>query len=225
MRQSKLNLRATIEQLRRQQASNELVINTVAHSRKWKEVLCHLRSGRSVEAIANWLRRGNQLSSGAGDIPSLSHLSGADTDLDSPTLISGVSDTSHTFGISDELLSASTVSTMSSDSLLSCSSRYDLDTNSQWSQYSEASQAHSNRSNSQPATNNSQDFASRMNTNDLVAFWADSVPLPVAPSPASSGVASSGGSVENSLFWPFPLPGWPILPTGDAFMDAGFGMM
>lgn len=254
-----MNLRNTIEQLRCQQASNELVINTLSHSRKWKEVLCQLRSGRSVEAIANWLD--NQFSLGAGATPSLSHLSSADTNLTNRATFAGASDTLCTSEMSDESVSASTVSSMSSDCLLD--SRYDMDANSQWSQSLEASQAHSNGSNSQPATDSSQPFTPKVNANDLATFWANSVPWPVAPPPASSQpaadssqpftpnvnandlvtcwsnsvplplaplpgssvVAGSGDSMEDSLFWPFPMQGQPMLPTGDAFAGGAFEMV
>lgn len=231
-----------------------MVINTLAHSRKWKEVLCQLRRGRSVEAIADWLR--TQLSLGA--IPSLSHLSesGADTNLGNLGFFSGVSDPLYTSELSDEPVSASTVSSLSSDSLLGsaynmdtnsqwsqghnvrsnsqpatdssmCSdsllgSAYNMDTGSQWSQHLEASQGHCSRSNSQPAADSSQPFGTSVDANDLVAFWANSVPLPVAPTSASSAVAGAGDSVEDSLFWPFPVQGQPMMPTGDAFLGGGF---
>lgn len=226
MRQSKSNLRSTIEQLRRQQASNDLVFNTLSHSRKWKEVLCQLRSGRSVEAISDWLVR--QLPLGPGGLPPLSHLScsGADTGLANLALFADVGDALYASQISDEAVSTSTCtgSSISSEPLLG--SRYGMDTNSQWGQYLDASQAYCNRRHSQPATESSRAFNPSMSADDLAAFWANSVPFPVEPSPASSSaVASSGDSVESPLFWPLSMHGRTFLPTGDAFAGPGFGII
>lgn len=226
MRQSKSNLRCTIEQLRRQQASNALVINTLSHSRKWKEVLCQLRSGRSVEAIADWLVR--QLPLGAGGLPPLSHLScsGADTSLANLALFADVGDALCASEISDEAVSSSTCTGSSISSEPPLGPRYSMDTNSQWSQYPDASQAYSNRSPPQPATESSRPFNPSMSADDLAAFWANSVPLPVGPLPASSfAVASLGDSVESSLFWPLSMHGRAFLPTGDAFAGPGFGII
>lgn len=224
MRQSKMNLRNTIEQLRHQQASSELIINTLCHGKQWKEVLSRLRKGQSVEDIANWL--GNQHSLGDGAIPSPSHFPSTDSKLSNFTNlenVAGVGDSLYTSEISEESASAtSTVSSMSSDYL--SVSRYDEDTNSQWSQYLEASQAPSNSGNSQPATDSSETFASDGNNDNFATTWGDSVLLSVAPSQASSAVATWDNSIETSMFWPFPMQGGAILPTGNAFLDAGFDL-
>lgn len=106
-----------------------------------------LRSGQSVEAIADWL--GNS-SSGPGTIPSLGHPSGMGTNLTSLATFAGASATSYTPGMSNVAMSAATISPTST--IYPMSSRQDMDPNSQWSQYSGGSQAHSTRSNSQADT-------------------------------------------------------------------------
>ncbi|KAI7776167.1 hypothetical protein LA080_005739 [Diaporthe eres] len=217
---SKESLRNTIEQLRRQQASNELVINALSHSSKWREVLCHLRRGRSVEAIANWLVNQPGPSLGAGTIPS-SRLSSADTDLTNLATYTGVDDPLYASEMSDGSVSASTGSSMSSDCLLD--PRYNTDTNGQWSQLLDAGQAQPNRRNSQPAAGSSQPFHPNVNTN--VPFWANLASFPATPSPGSSIVAGSGDWMDNSLLWPFPMQEQPVMPTGNAFAGAGFGMI
>lgn len=76
-----------------------------------------------------------------------------------------------------------------------------------------------------PATNSLNFFAPNMNENDFISTWGNSVPMPVAPAPSSPAVARSGDSMENPLFWPFPMQGRPILPVGDALADAGFELI
>lgn len=76
-----------------------------------------------------------------------------------------------------------------------------------------------------PATNSLNFFAPNMNENDFVTNWGNSVSIPVAQAPASPAVAKSGDSMENPLFWPFPMQGRPILPTGEALAEAGFELI
>lgn len=76
-----------------------------------------------------------------------------------------------------------------------------------------------------PATNSLNFFAPNMNENDFVTNWGNSVSFPPAQAPASPAVAKSGDSMENPLFWPFPMQGRPILPTGEALADAGFELI
>lgn len=76
-----------------------------------------------------------------------------------------------------------------------------------------------------PVTNSLNFFAPNMTENDFVTTWGNSVSLPVAPPPASPPVARSADSMENPLFWPFPMQGRPILPTGEALADAGFELV
>lgn len=148
MRQSKENLRNEIEYLRRQQASNESVISALSQNVQWEEVLRRLRSGQSVEAISEWL--GTQMSSGAGAMPSFGQPSGSGSNLTGLANFAGASASSYTPGLANMALSAATVSPTSTVHPLSA--RHDVDTSSQWSHYSAASQAHSHRSNSQSET-------------------------------------------------------------------------
>ena len=72
VRQSKETLRHEIDQLRRQQRSNEKVIAALVRPGVWEEVLARLRSGQSVEAISDWLEA--TAPSAAGALPSISRL-------------------------------------------------------------------------------------------------------------------------------------------------------
>ncbi|KAL2278314.1 hypothetical protein FJTKL_14578 [Diaporthe vaccinii] len=150
VRQSKENLRNEIENLRHQQASSESVISALSHNAQWEEVLRRLRSGQSVEAIADWL--GSQPASGHGSIPTLGQPSGTGTNLTNLANFAGASAASYTPGMSNVAMSVATISPTSTAHPLS--SVQDMDPNSQWNHYSGASQAHSNRSNSQPGIMN-----------------------------------------------------------------------
>ncbi|KAK4168745.1 fungal-specific transcription factor domain-containing protein [Cladorrhinum sp. PSN259] len=75
VRQSKENLRHEIEQLRRQQRSNDQVISALVRSDYWEEVLTRLRNGHSVEAVSEWL--GVTLPSGSGALPPISRIVGS----------------------------------------------------------------------------------------------------------------------------------------------------
>ncbi|KAL2141995.1 hypothetical protein VTI28DRAFT_1731 [Corynascus sepedonium] len=72
VRQSKENLRTEIEQLRRQQRNNDQVIAALVRPDLWEQVIARLRSGQSVESIAEWL--GGTNPSGGGVLPSISRL-------------------------------------------------------------------------------------------------------------------------------------------------------
>ncbi|KAK3996365.1 fungal-specific transcription factor domain-containing protein [Cladorrhinum sp. PSN332] len=75
VRQSKENLRHEIEQLRRQQRSNDQVISALVRSDYWEEVLQRLRNGHSIEAVSEWL--GVTLPSGSGALPPISRIVGS----------------------------------------------------------------------------------------------------------------------------------------------------
>ncbi|KAH8742609.1 fungal-specific transcription factor [Diaporthe sp. PMI_573] len=147
VRQSKENLRSEIEHLRRQQASSESVISALSHNAQWEEVLRRLRSGQSVDVIEDWLS--SQLSSGPGVIPTFGHPSGTGTNLISLPNFAGAGAASYIPGIGRATSSATVRLTSTVPPL---SSRKDVDPSIQWNQYSEASQAHFHRSNSQSDT-------------------------------------------------------------------------
>lgn len=72
------------------------------------------------------------------------------------------------------------------------------------------------------ATNSLNFFAPNMSENDFVSTWGNPVS---EAAPASPAVVRSGDSMENPLFWPFPMQGRPILPTGEALAEAGFELI
>lgn len=76
-----------------------------------------------------------------------------------------------------------------------------------------------------PATNSLNFFAPNMSEHDFVSTWGNSVSLPIAPTPASPTATTPGDSMENPLFWPFPMQGRPMLPTRDALAEAGFELI
>jgi hypothetical protein len=39
------------------------------------------------------------------------------------------------------------------------------------------------------------------------------------------GEAIKSETVENPIFWPFPMQGCPMLPTGDKLREAGFELL
>ncbi len=72
VRQSKETLRHELDQLRRQQRSNEKVIAALVRPGVWEEVLARLRGGQTVEAISDWLEA--TAPSAAGALPSIRRL-------------------------------------------------------------------------------------------------------------------------------------------------------
>ncbi|KAK5656410.1 hypothetical protein OQA88_4791 [Cercophora sp. LCS_1] len=83
VRQSKETLRHEIEQLRRQQRSNDQVLTALVRSDLVDEVLKRLRSGQSVEAISEWLGAapplGRSAASGGGSAPGMVGFAGGGT--------------------------------------------------------------------------------------------------------------------------------------------------
>ncbi|KAK4187241.1 putative transcription factor [Podospora australis] len=75
VRQSKENLRHEIEQLRRQQRSNDQVISALIRTDYWEDILQRLRNGQSVEAVSEWLAAA--LPSGTGALPPISRIVGS----------------------------------------------------------------------------------------------------------------------------------------------------
>lgn len=83
-----------------------------------------------------------------------------------------------------------------------------------------------------PSTGSLNFFAPNVREEDFVCAWGSGQSSNVAvggPSPgdplASDSmiqVAESGDTMENPLFWPFPMQGRPMLPGGQALKEAGF---
>ncbi|KAH8754772.1 fungal-specific transcription factor [Diaporthe sp. PMI_573] len=147
VRQTKESLRSEIEHLRHQQVSSESVISPLSHNAQWQEVLRRLRSGHSVDAIEDWL--GSQLSSGPSSVPTFDYPS-AGTNLISLPNSASAGAASYTPSMVKRAMSAAGVSPTSTVHPLS--SRQDVDSSTQSNQYSEASQVHFHRSNSQSDT-------------------------------------------------------------------------
>lgn len=76
-----------------------------------------------------------------------------------------------------------------------------------------------------PTTNSLNFFAPNMTENDFITTWGNSMALPVAPTSGNPPEVRSGDSMENPLFWPFPMQGRPIMPPGDALEAAGFSLL
>ncbi|KAJ0123814.1 hypothetical protein J7T55_012284 [Diaporthe amygdali] len=74
-----------------------------------------------------------------------------------------------------------------------------------------------------PATNSLNFFTPNMQEQDFVSNWGNAAPSPVAT--VSPTLARSGDSMENPLFWPFPMQGRPILPVGESLAEAGFELL
>lgn len=166
VRQSKENLRSEIETLRRQQRSHDSVLNALARSEQWEEVLRRLRAGHSAEQVSEWL--GAKPSSGAGSMPTFGRPAGIGGNLTPMATFAGAS--AHSFtprptgigalgaggggtgtGTGTGGLGSTTLSPVST--VHPSGPRQDVDPSSPWgthSHFSGASQAHSTRSNSHP---------------------------------------------------------------------------
>lgn len=83
--------------------------------------------------------------------------------------------------------------------------------------------AYGSAGHSRPVTQSFNFFAPNFREEDLVSKWGSEVPVPV--SSGSPPVAKSGEAMENPLFWPFPMQGRPMLPSGKLLKDAGFQLL
>jgi hypothetical protein len=76
-----------------------------------------------------------------------------------------------------------------------------------------------------PTTDSVNFSAPNMNKNNFITTRGNSMALPAAPAPASPLLVRFGDSIENPLFWPFPMQGRPIMPMGDVLAEAGFELL
>ncbi len=80
-----------------------------------------------------------------------------------------------------------------------------------------------------PVTNSLNFFAPNVMAEDFSCTWGASVPLAAAVSApnmaGSSTIAQTVESMENPLFWPFPMQGHPMLPSGKLLEEAGFALL
>ncbi len=80
-----------------------------------------------------------------------------------------------------------------------------------------------------PVTSSLNFFSPNVTNTDFNCSWGKTI------KPASSAQTSTGAKpasvgqmvdvMENPLFWPFPMQGRPILPTGDGLEKAGFELI
>jgi hypothetical protein len=71
-----------------------------------------------------------------------------------------------------------------------------------------------------PYTSSLNFFAPNVQVDDFICNWGPT--QPVAGSGDMSVAQSAGDILENPLFWPFPMQGRPMLPTGKELEQAGF---
>ncbi|PSR84446.1 fungal-specific transcription factor domain-domain-containing protein [Coniella lustricola] len=152
VRQSKETLRTEIEQLRRQQRSNESVLAALARNDQWEEVVRRLRAGQSVEIVSEWLH--GHKPAGSASMPNFNNRPARGANFTPIAAFSGVGANSFTPTLGTLGSAAPNNKTLSPISTAHPpSARPDLDPNSPWgthSHFSTTSQAQSGRSNSHP---------------------------------------------------------------------------
>ncbi|PNY29440.1 Nitrogen assimilation transcription factor nit-4 [Tolypocladium capitatum] len=73
-----------------------------------------------------------------------------------------------------------------------------------------------------PYTSSLNFFAPSVGSDDFGADWGGGR---VLPEDAPQAVEKAAESMENPLFWPFPMQGRPMLPTGKELEQAGFALL
>ncbi|KAK7428078.1 hypothetical protein QQZ08_005317 [Neonectria magnoliae] len=73
-----------------------------------------------------------------------------------------------------------------------------------------------------PKTGSLNFFAPNMREADIMCQWGTG--KTTAGGDETPSVTKTADSMENPLFWPFPMQGRPILPDGKELEDAGFAM-
>lgn len=74
-----------------------------------------------------------------------------------------------------------------------------------------------------PMTNSLNFFAPNVRQQDYTSTFGSAMPAPIGSS--SPPLARTGEAMENPLFWPFPMQGRPMLPTGELLKEAGFELL
>lgn len=74
-----------------------------------------------------------------------------------------------------------------------------------------------------PVTNSLNFFAPNVREQDYISTFGSAMPAPIGSS--SPPLARTGEAMENPLFWPFPMQGRPMLPTGELLKEAGFELL
>lgn len=74
-----------------------------------------------------------------------------------------------------------------------------------------------------PLTSSLNFFAPNVRQQDYISTFGSAMPAPIGSS--SPPLARTGEAMENPLFWPFPMQGRPMLPTGNMLKEAGFELL
>lgn len=74
-----------------------------------------------------------------------------------------------------------------------------------------------------PHTGSLNFFAPSVQDTDLMCYWGTGQQL--TNKKGSNMIQQSAENMENPLFWPFPMQGRPILPSGEALEQAGFAVI
>ena len=72
-----------------------------------------------------------------------------------------------------------------------------------------------------PITSSLNFFVPNVMEQDFVCDWGSGRSQPTGLEP----VATAANGLENPLFWPFPMQGRPMLPSGQLLKDAGFDLL
>ncbi|RGP65369.1 nitrate assimilation regulatory nira [Fusarium sporotrichioides] len=75
-----------------------------------------------------------------------------------------------------------------------------------------------------PQTGSLNFFSPNLRHGDVTCQWGTANFMPGTPKQSPS-VQKAGDSLENPLFWPFPMQGRPILPDGVELEHAGFSVL
>jgi hypothetical protein len=73
-----------------------------------------------------------------------------------------------------------------------------------------------------PHTGSLNFFAPNVRDTDFMCYWGTGQQLSKG---GNNTIQQSAESMENPLFWPFPMQGRPILPCGEALEQAGFAVI
>ncbi len=79
-----------------------------------------------------------------------------------------------------------------------------------------------------PYTSSLNFFAPNFSPDDFICRWgtASIIADPNINAPGQgTGLQAAAEHIENPLFWPFPMQGRPMLPTGQELEQAGFAMI
>jgi hypothetical protein len=77
-----------------------------------------------------------------------------------------------------------------------------------------------------PYTSSLNFFTPDFREEDFLCTWGSSAATGASTLGGSTGpVAQAVASMKNPLFWPFPMQGRPMLPTGQQLREAGFALL